>query len=147
MFTKILKFTILFIFLAGYAGADDIVFAKKQLQIISKDGIKHNFNVEIADDPRKQGHGLMFRKSIPENQGMLFLFGTETEMSMWMKNTYIPLDMVFIKHGGIIGKIVAGTTPLSTEHIISEGKVEAVLELNAGTCNKLNIKENDRVVF
>ncbi len=141
--TTLIVFILLFI--ANYANADGVVFEKRQLQIVNSEGKKYNFTVEIADTVEKQQQGLMFRKKIADNSGMLFLFDKERMVSMWMKDTYIPLDVVFIKANGTISNIVERTVPLSKESIFSEEEVNAVLELKAGTCAKLNIKKNDRV--
>jgi len=127
--------------------ADDLMFERKELKIISDDGKEHVFTVEVADTAKKHERGLMFRKSIPEDFGMLFLFDRKMEVNMWMVNTYIPLDIAFIAPDGRISKLVTEATPLSDEIISSDGEVSVVLELNAGTYQKLGIKKNDKVVF
>ena len=126
--------------------AGEIKFSKKQLQILSADGKKHEFTVEVADTKEKREHGLMFRKKMPENNGMLFLFDKDQEVNMWMKDTDIPLDIVFIKSGEI-WKIAANTIPFSLDTISSRGKVSQVLELNAGICEKLGISEKDKISY
>ncbi len=147
MVARLLTVGISVILFAISASAAEILYTKKPLQILSRNNAKHHFTVEIADTPGKQEQGLMHRKSLRADRGMLFLFAKEIEVNMWMRNTYIPLDIIFIKAGGKISKIVADTTPFSLEEIPSGGKVEAVLELNAGICKKLGINENDKVVF
>ncbi len=87
----------------------------------------------------------MFRKSLPENRGMLFPYGKPKEITMWMRNTYIPLDMVFIRADGVVHRIEARTEPLSERYIGSEGPVLAVLELAGGVAEKLGLKPGDRV--
>jgi uncharacterized protein len=119
---------------------------KSQLQIISKTG-KHIFKVEVADTPEKWEKGLMWRSKMPVDSGMLFLFPEARIANMWMKDTEIPLDMVFIKEGWEISKIVANTTPFSLETISSDIKIIAVLELNAGLCQKIGIRQNDKIIF
>lgn len=121
-------------------------FEEKKLQILTVEG-KQEFTVLIADTALKREHGLMMRETLPENTGMLFLFGKEVLVNMWMKDTYIPLDMVFIKSDHTIARIVYDTEPLSLETIASKEKVVAVLELNAGICKKFGIKKNDKIVF
>ena len=87
----------------------------------------------------------MFRQEMPVNVGMLFDFKRDSKVSMWMVNTYIPLDMLFIKKDGSIASIVEHTKPLSTSKIRSKQRIRAVLEVNAGTASRLGIKPGDRV--
>jgi uncharacterized membrane protein (UPF0127 family) len=87
----------------------------------------------------------MFRRHMPEGQGMLFDFQREQPTSFWMKNTYIPLDMIFIRGDGRILRIAENTVPLSEALVTSGGPVRAVLEVNAGTARKLGIAPGDRV--
>ena len=114
------------------------------LEIASKSGV-HVFAVEMAVTPEEQAKGLMFRKQLPEGQGMLFDFHHEQPTSFWMKNTYIPLDMIFIRADGRILSIAENTVPLSEALVPSGGPVRAVLEVIAGTCKKLGIAPGDRV--
>ncbi len=141
MFRKLFSFSVIVFLLPVIAvSADALLFETKQLQIEDDKGNIHEFTVEIADTQEKQLQGLKYRKHIPENNGMLFLFEKEQIIKMWMKDTYIPLDILFIKSDGSILNIAHKTTPLSLETILSAGKVIAVLELNAGICKKLGIK-------
>lgn len=117
---------------------------KQTLEIASKSGV-HVFSVEIADNDAERAKGLMYRKELPEGQGMLFDFHREQEVSFWMQNTYIPLDMVFIRADGRILRITENTEPLSTKLIPSGGPVRAVLEVVGGTTRKLGIAPGDRV--
>jgi uncharacterized protein len=117
---------------------------KQALEIASKSGV-HVFSVEIADNDAERAKGLMYRKDLPEGQGMLFDFHREQEVSFWMQNTYIPLDMVFIRADGRILRIAENTEPLSTRLIPSGGPVRAVLEVIGGTTRKLGIAPGDRV--
>jgi hypothetical protein len=103
------------------------------------------FSVEIADNEADRAKGLMFRKSLPEGSGMLFDFHRDQDVSFWMQNTYIPLDMVFIRGDGRILNIVENTEPLSTRLIPSGGPVRLVLEVIGGTTRKLGIAAGDRV--
>ncbi len=131
--------TVLLLF-AGHLGATEL----QPLEIASKDGV-HVFAVEMAVTPEEQSKGLMFRKELPEGQGMLFDFHREQEATFWMKNTYVPLDMIFIRADGRIQRIAANTTPLSEALVSSGGPVRAVLEVVAGTARKLGIAPGDRV--
>jgi uncharacterized protein len=116
------------------------------LEIASKTGV-HVFAVQIADTEAQRAKGLMFRKELPDGQGMLFDFQREQEVSFWMKNTYIPLDMIFIRGDGRILRIAENTEPLSTRIIPSGGPVRAVLEVIGGTARKFGIAPGDRVAF
>ncbi len=134
---------------AAPALAADAAFAQGetgQLAIVTRSGARHPFIVEIANTPETRSRGLMFRRELPEGRGMLFEFGArETEVSMWMKNTYIPLDMVFIRANGLINHIAENTTPFSEATISSNGPVKGVLEVIAGTARRLGIAAGDRV--
>jgi len=114
------------------------------LEIVSRSGV-HVFAVELAATPEARARGLMFRKELPEGRGMLFDFRPDQEVSMWMRNTYISLDMIFIRPDGRILRIVENTEPLSERIIPSQGRVRAVLEVAAGTARRLGIAPGDRV--
>jgi uncharacterized membrane protein (UPF0127 family) len=114
------------------------------LEIASKSGV-HVFAVELATTPEEQAKGLMFRQSLPEGQGMLFDFHQEQPTSFWMKNTYISLDMIFIRADGRILRIAENTVPRSEALVPSGGPVRGVLEVIAGTSKKLGIAPGDRV--
>ena len=105
----------------------------------------HRFKVELADTPEKRSVGLMHRPSMPADTGMLFDFKTDGQVTMWMRNTLIPLDMLFITRDGRIANIAERTVPYSEATIPSKGPVRAVLELNGGTSARLKIKPGDRV--
>ena len=117
---------------------------QQTLEIASKTGV-HTFAVEVADNDAERAKGLMYRRELPEGQGMLFDFHREQQVSFWMQNTYIPLDMVFIRGDGRILRIAENTEPLSTRLIPSGGPVRAVLEVIGGTTRKLGIAPGDRV--
>jgi uncharacterized protein len=117
---------------------------QQTLEIASKTGV-HIFAVEIVDNDADRAKGLMYRKELPEGRGMLFDFHRDQEVSFWMQNTYIPLDMVFISGDGRILRIEENTEPLSTRLIPSGGPVRAVLEVIGGTTRKLGIAPGDRV--
>ncbi|MET3410655.1 uncharacterized membrane protein (UPF0127 family) [Methylobacterium sp. 1030] len=114
------------------------------LTIVTKAGPKR-FDVEVMRDDAARARGLMFRRHMAADHGMLFDFEQNQPVTMWMKNTYLPLDMVFIRPDGTISRIAADTEPLSTAIIPSGGPVVAVLELNAGTAAKLGIAPGDRI--
>ncbi len=114
------------------------------LEIVTKDGV-HVFSVEIARTDEERQKGLMFRKELPEGKGMLFDFKPDQEVGMWMRNTYIPLDMLFINADGTIRRIAENTVPLSEKTISSGGPVRGVLEVIGGTAKKLGIAPGDKV--
>jgi uncharacterized membrane protein (UPF0127 family) len=118
---------------------------KEKLVIITRDGTRHEFNVEMALTPQQQTVGLMFRPTVPADGGMLFDWVTPHSSQMWMRNTISPLDMVFINADGTIRSIVENTVPESLAVIDSRGPVRATLELAAGTTAKLNILVGDKV--
>lgn len=114
------------------------------LEIVSKTGV-HVFAVEVVANDADRAKGLMFRKELPEGRGMLFDFQRDQELGFWMKNTYIPLDMIFITGNGLIHRIAENTEPLSERIIPSGGPVRGVLEVIGGTARKLGIAPGDRV--
>jgi uncharacterized protein len=114
------------------------------LEIATKSGVQV-FSVEMATTEEEKTTGLMYRKELADGKGMLFDFTPEQEVSMWMKNTYIPLDMIFIRADGRILRIAENTEPLSTRIIASGGLAKGVLEVIAGTAQKYGIAPGDRV--
>jgi uncharacterized membrane protein (UPF0127 family) len=114
------------------------------LEIATKSGVRV-FSVELATTEEEKTTGLMYRKELPDGKGMLFDFSPEQQISMWMKNTYIPLDMIFIRADGRILRIAENTEPLSTKIISSGGLAKGVLEVIAGTAQKYGIQPGDRV--
>jgi hypothetical protein len=105
----------------------------------------HRFTVEYADTPERRAVGLMHRPAMAADHGMLFDFKTDAPVAMWMRNTRIPLDMLFIARDGRIVNIAERAMPFSETTIPSKGPVRAVLELNGGTATRLGIKPGDRV--
>ena len=138
---SLVAFTIFALFAAAVPAREA---GKQTLDIATKSGV-HVFAVEVVDNDADRAKGLMYRKELPEGRGMLFDFHREQEVSFWMQNTYIPLDMVFIRGDGRILRIAENTEPLSTRLIPSGGPVRAVLEVVAGTAQKLGIAPGDRV--
>src|SRR5579862_8437171 len=119
------------------------VSAEQQtLEIVSKSGV-HVFSVELAVSDAERQKGLMFRRSLPESQGMLFDFKIDQDVSMWMHNTYVSLDMIFIRGDGRIGRIAENTQTESDRIISSGGPVRAVLKVVAGTAKKFGIAPGD----
>jgi uncharacterized membrane protein (UPF0127 family) len=114
------------------------------LEIASKTGV-HVFSVELAITDEERTRGLMYRRSVPESYGMLFDFKRDQEVTMWMRNTYVSLDMIFIQSDGRIRRIAENTETESDKIIPSGGQVRAVLEVAAGTAKKLGIEPGDRV--
>ena len=112
--------------------------------VTSKGEIK--IDTEIAESLDQKSLGLMFRTSLPDDQGMLFPYPRPQELTMWMRNTYIPLDMVFIRADGVVHRIEIRTEPLSERVIASQGDVTAVLELAGGAAERLGLKAGDRVL-
>lgn len=107
----------------------------------------YRFDIYLAVDRQQQQRGLMFVRQLPEWTGMLFVYTDENFRSMWMKNTYIPLDMVFARRDGSVTNIVRSTVPLSEESVSSSEPATFVLELNGGTTRRLSIDEDSRLVW
>ncbi|MBP2549149.1 uncharacterized membrane protein (UPF0127 family) [Neorhizobium galegae] len=120
-------------------------FDKEPLTIVTASGARHEFSVELALDPGQREQGLMYRKQMAANEGMLFDFFEARAIQMWMRNTLIPLDMVFIDAKGTITHIHERAEPLSETIISSQGPVNYVLELNGGAAAQLGIHKGDKV--
>ncbi len=116
----------------------------EKLSIVTASGT-HDFSVEVMRTGPELEHGLMFRRFLPPDRGMLFDFKTERPVMMWMKNTYLPLDMVFIAKSGRVVGIAENAEPLSEKIIPSGAPTYGVLELNAGTAGKIDLKVGDEV--
>ncbi len=124
----------------------DILFKRANLKIETKNG-PVLLNVEVADTEPEREQGLMFRRKLPENQGMIFLFDNEQEITMWMKNTYIALDMVFIGSDWRIVHIAYNAEPFSTDIISSMRAASRVIEIEAGQAKKLGLATGDAVAL
>jgi hypothetical protein len=107
----------------------------------------HRFTVEVARTPDQQAQGLMFRTALGPQEGMIFPFPVPRPASFWMKNTLIPLDMIFIRADGSIARIAANTVPLSLESVAVGEPVASVLEIAGGRAQVLGIGEGDRVTW
>ncbi len=119
--------------------------ATQSLTISTADGKVHDFSVEVARTPREQELGLMFRTAVASREGMLFVWARAQVSRMWMENTVVPLDMVFIDADGTVGSIAENTVPHSLAIISSTGVTVATLELQGGVTEKLGISVGDKV--
>ncbi len=119
----------------------------EDLSILTVDGAEHNFKVEVARDKEQQRIGMMFRNNVPDHTGMLFLFPKEAERTFWMRNTWVPLDMIFVRRDGIISHIHYNAEENSLEHIPSNGPAMAVLEIAGGEAERLRIHIGDRIIY
>ncbi|RXF72069.1 DUF192 domain-containing protein [Hansschlegelia zhihuaiae] len=104
------------------------------------------FQIEVALTPEQRQTGLMYRRTLPEDHGMLFDFGSPQEITMWMQNTYVSLDMVFVSEDGRVTRIAERTEPLSTRIISSGAPARYVVEVLGGTAKRIGLKPGDRVV-
>jgi uncharacterized membrane protein (UPF0127 family) len=120
-------------------------FPSGELTITDGKKLKYTFRVWLADTPQRQAQGLMFVRSLPDLRGMLFTYEQPKTISMWMKNTYIPLDMVFIDAHGRIQQVVEQTTPHSLDLIRSDEPATAVLEIAGGEAHRLGIRAGQQV--
>jgi uncharacterized membrane protein (UPF0127 family) len=121
-------------------------FEQDRLTVVTEDGERHDFRVELARTPEQQSQGLMYRRSLDADAGMLFVYRPPRHVSMWMKNTLIPLDMLFIDADGRVVRVAERTVPMSTETIESGRRVKGVLELNGGTADRLGIEPGARIL-
>lgn len=121
-------------------------FGRAVVEIDTATGL-HRFNVEVASTPSQHAAGLMYRAELAPDAGMLFLFERERVVGMWMKNTLIPLDMVFIAGDGRVVSIAENTMPLSERVITSGAPVRAVLEVKGDTVRRLGLRPGDRVRY
>jgi uncharacterized membrane protein (UPF0127 family) len=148
---SLLAVTAVLLLAFGFARAEPQIeplsaFPQSLLAVRTSAGGVINFKIWTADTPARDEQGLMFQRSMDLHEGMLFVFPKNERISMWMKNTYIPLDMLFMNQRGIIEYIATNTTPFS-EAIISPTMPEyAVLELNGGASARLGIKVGDSVI-
>lgn len=124
----------------------DALFEKESLIVISDDGKRHDFDVYIAADFEQQRRGLMFVRKLPETTGMLFVYENAGVRSMWMKNTYIPLDMIFARADGSVSSVIHDTVPQTLDSQSAIEPVSLVLELNAGTARRLKIGKHSKLI-
>lgn len=129
----------------GAQAAEEPAFPVSPLTIETARG-RYQLMVEMAETPSTWRQGLQKRRQLAPDSGMLFNYQQPRAVTMWMKDTFISLDMIFIDERGLVVNIVENTQPMSLSTIPSEGPVLAVLELNAGTAAKLGLKRGDRIV-
>ena len=137
---------VIFSFFTMPAAFGDVLFKHASLKIETKTG-PVLLNIEVADTEAKREQGLMFRRSLSDDHGMIFLFDGEHEITMWMKNTYIPLDMIFIGNDWRIRHIAYDAEPFSTDVISSMRPASRVLEIGAGQAKKLGVSVGDSVLL
>jgi uncharacterized membrane protein (UPF0127 family) len=135
----------LLLFAAAAPAGGATALEQSPLTIETGDG-RFEFQVELAATPEERAKGLMFRDSLADDRGMLFDFGEPKPVAMWMRNTYIPLDIIFIRADGSIARIARNAEPLSDAVIDSGEPVTAVLELRGGLTGERGIDAGDRVV-
>ena len=125
----------------------DGAFDFSTLDIVNDDGETLSFDVYLATTPEQQKRGLMYIRELPASTGMLFVYREDDYHSMWMKNTYIPLDMIFARSDGTVSSIIADTVPLTLKTQAAMEPVRYVLELNAGTARRLAIGTASRLLW
>lgn len=129
----------------SYAQQKNLSFKKDTLQVVKQTGGRYRFQIELARTPAQRQQGLMFRERLAADEGMLFDYERPQPIAMWMKNTYVPLDMIFIDADGTITHIAKRAVPFSLQPISSNGPVRAVLEVNGGITDHLGIRIGDEV--
>lgn len=145
-FTRLFRLSILLIGLVGSPASLKAGAAVEVLTIRTASGKEVAYQVEIADTDASRQKGLMYRTEMPSNRGMLLDFGAPEKVSIWMKNTFIPLDIIYVDAAGIITQIVEQAEPQSTSLMNSNARVRAVLEVNAGQAAYHGFKAGDQVI-
>lgn len=143
--TALLAAVVVIVWAAGEGAQAQAAFDRTTLRIETADG-RHDFDTELALAPAQQSQGLMFRRQMAADAAMLFFHRRETVATMWMRNTFLPLDMLFVATDGRIVHIVERTVPQSLTTISAGRPVRAVLEVNAGTVRRLAIRTGDRLI-
>ena len=143
--TAIVAATIMIVWMVGAGSQELATFDRSVLSIETAEG-RHDFDIELALTPAQQTQGLMFRRQMAATAGMLFYHPREIVASMWMRNTFLPLDMLFVDSDGRIVHIAERTVPQSLTTITAGKPVRAVLEVNAGTVHRLAIRTGDRLI-
>lgn len=150
-FFLLVGFLVVVLGLAGLwfvAGATDgPTFPHDHLTIERTDGQQFPFDIEVATTPEQESYGLMHRHALAADAGMLFIYDPPDDISMWMKDTSLPLDMLFVRADGIIVKIVTNTVPFDVTPIPADEPVRGVIELNAGTATSLGLKTGDKLIY
>jgi uncharacterized membrane protein (UPF0127 family) len=142
-----LVLVVLFMLVAALPASaqEQVTFDRTELAIVTAGGAKHQFKVDWAKTWPQKSRGLMYRKEMPLDHGMLLDYDPPTEASIWMRNTLIGLDIIFIRADGTIESIFFGAKPHDESPMPSKGPVRAVLELNAGVARLLGIRPGDKV--
>jgi uncharacterized protein len=130
----------------GDAQQLDRLFPRSTLQIATPDAKLHKINVWVADNDARRARGLMFVEQLADDAGMLFIYPAPQPISMWMKNTHLALDMLFVSADGRVHRVVENTTPMSLDTISSDGTVMAVIELKAGSAARMKIRPGAQVI-
>lgn len=131
----------------AFAQSDGQNLPTEPLTIVTQDGVEHVFEVEVAKSPEERQVGLMYRNELAPDRGMIFVYPYDKRVSMWMKNTFIPLDMLFIESDGTVESIRERAVPHSLTPIPSKGRVRAVLELSGGSIDRYDLRPGDKVRF
>ena len=129
------------------ASSLESMFELDELVIVANDGSRHVFDVYLATSPEQQRRGLMFVRNLPESTGMLFVYDEAGMYSIWMKNTYISLDIVFARDDGTISSVIHDAQPLSLRSLSAIEPVRFVLELNAGVARRLHISAGSQLIW
>lgn len=132
--------------MGGLFAQSEIKMRRDTLTLHTASGA-HRIDIEVAETDREKQYGLMFRTTLGDSEGMLFPYGRPQEITMWMRNTYISLDMIFIRGDGIVHRVATDTEPFSERIVASQGDVTAVLEMKAGSARRLALKPGDRVEY
>ena len=145
----ILFFTLALLAAMPVFGNEDLdrIFAKDVLIIEASEHACYRFDIYVAINDAQRSRGLMFVRDLPQTTGMLFIYPGDRVASMWMKNTFIPLDIVFARPDGTVTNVVRNTEPQSLKSLRSNEPVAFVLELNAGVTERLKIDERSRLVW
>jgi uncharacterized protein len=129
----------------GFAPGGFAAELPRDVVMVEAGASQYRFEVEIADEPDERAQGLMYRQSLADNAGMLFVYSQPQPVEFWMKNTPLSLDIVFVRDDGTIARIADHTTPMSEDLIPSGEPVRAVLEVKAGTMHQLGVTVGDRL--
>ncbi|MCG8596881.1 MAG: DUF192 domain-containing protein [Kiloniellales bacterium] len=144
--SRLVVLVALITFAAAAPATSSTDFPQGDLAIVTVTGARHDFRIELAVTPEQRAQGLMHRRSLAPDAGMLFVYARTREVAMWMKNTFVSLDMLFISAEGEVVRIAERTEPLSLTTIRSGSPVKGVLEVVAGTVARLGIRPGDRIL-
>ncbi len=142
---RVFGLLIAFLLAAVAPRAEDAPLSKIEPLTVATEAGATMFTVEIADTEALRQRGLMFRQRLPEDRGMLFDYGEPQPVAMWMKNTYVPLDMLFIRADGTVAYVAENTVPHSLDAVGVREPVRGVLEVPAGTARRIGLRAGDTV--